>query len=51
MKKKRTKTRRSFRSRFCNVDKFEELGMDTDSRYLALAHENLYDFVLPAEKR
>ena len=28
--------------KFCDVNKFEELEMDTDSLYLALAEENLY---------
>ena len=30
---------------FCDVNKFEELEMDTDSLYLALAEENLYDCI------
>ena len=29
--------------KFCDVQKFEEVEMDTDSLYLALAHENLYE--------
>ena len=33
----------NFFDKFCDVDKFGELEMDTDSLYLALAHENLYD--------
>ena len=41
----------NFFDRFCNVDKFEELEMDTDSLYLALAHENLYDCIRPAKKQ
>ena len=40
----------NFFDRFCNVDKFEELEMDIDSLYLALAHENLYDCIRPAKK-
>ena len=30
----------NFSSRFCDVNKFEELEMDTDSLYLALAEKN-----------
>ena len=41
----------NFFDRFCDVDKFEELEMDTDSLYLALAHENLYDCIRPAKKQ
>ena len=33
--------------KFRNVQLFEELEMDTDSLYLALAHENLYDCIKP----
>ena len=40
----------NFFDKFCNVDKFEELEMDRDSHYLALAHENLYDCIRPAKK-
>ena len=40
----------NFFDKFCNVNKFEELEMDTDSLYLALAGENLYDCIQP-EKR
>ena len=40
-----------FFDRFCDVDKFEELEMDTDSLYLAQAHENLYDCIRPAKKQ
>ena len=40
----------NFFDRFCDVDKFEDLEMDTDSLYLALAHENLYDCIRPAKK-
>ena len=32
----------NFFDKFCDVNKFEELEMDTDSLYLALAEENLY---------
>ena len=41
----------NFFDRFCDVDKFEELEMDTDSLYLALAHENLYDCIRPAKNK
>ena len=41
----------NFFDRFCDVDKFEELEMDTDSLYLAVAHENLYDCIRPAKKQ
>ena len=40
----------NFFDKFCDVDKFEELEIDTDSLYLALAHENLYDCIRPAKK-
>ena len=40
----------NFFDRFCDVDNFEELEMDTDSIYLALAHENLYNCFRPARK-
>ena len=33
----------SFFERFCDVNKFEELKMDTDSLYLALSEKELYD--------
>ena len=39
----------NFFDRFCDVDKFEELEMDTDSLCLALAQENLYDCSRPAK--
>ena len=35
----------NFFTRFCDVNKFEELEMDTDSLYLALAEKELEDFV------
>ena len=41
----------NFFDRFCDVDKFEELEMDTDSLYLAIAHENLNDCIRPAKKQ
>ena len=40
----------NFFDKFCDVDKFEELEMDTDSLYLALVHENLYDCIRTAKK-
>ena len=40
----------NFVDKFCDVDKFEELERDTDSLYLALALENLYDCIRPAKK-
>ena len=40
-----------FFDKFCNVNKFEELKMDTDSLYIALAEENLYDCIRTEEKR
>ena len=40
----------NFFKKFCDVDKFEELKMDSASFYLALAHENLYDCIRPAKK-
>ena len=39
-----------FFDKFCDVDTFEELEMDTDSLYLALAHDNLYDCIRPSKK-
>ena len=36
---------------FCDANKFEELEMDTDSLFLTLAHENLYDCIRPAKKQ
>ena len=37
----------SFFSRFLDVNKFEELEMDTDLRYLALAERELEDCIRP----
>ena len=37
----------NFFTRFCDVHKFEELEMDTDSLYLALSEKELEDFVRP----
>ena len=40
----------NFFNEFCDVNKFEELEMDTDSLYLALAEENLYDCIKPDKR-
>ena len=40
----------NFSGKFCDTEKHEELGMDTNSLYLALSEKNLKDIVLP-EKR
>ena len=40
----------NFFDKFCDVDNFEKLGMDTDSRYLELAYENSYDCIRLAKK-
>ena len=40
----------NFFAKYCDVNKFEELEMDTDSLYLALAEKEVEDCVLP-EKR
>ena len=37
----------NFFTRFCDVNKFEELEMDTDSLYLALAEEEVENFLRP----
>ena len=37
----------NFFTRFCDVNKFEELEMDTDSLYLALAEKELEDCIRP----
>ena len=39
-----------FFKKFCDADKFEELGMDTDSLYLALSEENLEAVNLPGKR-
>ena len=41
----------NFFDKFCDVQKFEELEMDTDSLYLALAHENLYECIKPEMRK
>ena len=35
----------TFFERFCDVNKFKELEMDTDSLYLALSEKVLYDWI------
>ena len=37
----------NFFAKFCDVDKFEELEMDTDSLYLALAEKEVEDCIKP----
>ena len=40
----------NFFERFCDVNKFEELEMDTDSLYLALSEQKLYDCIREESK-
>ena len=40
----------NFFHKYCNENNFEELEMDTDSLYLALAEDNLDDCILPDTK-
>ena len=40
----------NFFTRFCDVNKFEELGMDTDSLLLALAEKELEGCIRPEMK-
>ena len=40
----------NFFERFCDVNKFEELEMDTDSLYLALSEKELYDCIQEESK-
>ena len=40
----------NFFERFCDVNKFEELEMDTDSLYLALSGKELYDCIREESK-
>ena len=40
----------NFFHKFCDVDTFEDLEMDTDSLYLALAYDNLYNCIRPSKK-
>ena len=36
--------------KFCDVNEFEELELDTDSLYLAFAEENFYDCIQPDKR-
>ena len=40
----------NFSERFCDVNKFEELEMDTDSLYLALSEKELHDCIREESK-
>ena len=40
----------NFFERFCDVNKFEELEMDTDSLYLAMSEKDLYDCIREESK-
>ena len=40
----------NFFDEFCDVNKFEELELDTDSLYLALTEENFYDCIKPDKR-
>ena len=40
----------NFFERFCDLNKFEELEMDTDSLYLALSEKDLYDSIREESK-
>ena len=40
----------NFFHKYCDENKIEELEMDTDSLYLALAEDNLDDCILPKKK-
>ena len=40
----------NFFERFCDVNKFEELAMDTDSLYLAVSEKDLYDCIREESK-
>ena len=40
----------NFFDEFCDVNKFEELEMDTDYLYLALAEEDLDDCIFPSKR-
>ena len=41
----------TFFDKYCNVKKFEELEMDTDSLFPVLSEHDLYDCVRPAMKK
>ena len=36
--------------KFCDTDKYDELGMDTDSLYLALSEENMEAVIVPKKR-
>ena len=40
----------NFFDKFCDVTNFEELEMNPDSLYLALAEKNLYDCIQPYKR-
>ena len=40
----------NFFDNFCDVNKFEEVEKDTDSRYLDLAEEILDECILPSKR-
>ena len=40
----------NFFKKFCDIDKYGELEMDTDSLYLALSEENLEDVIFPGKR-
>ena len=40
----------NFDDKFCDLNKFEESEIDTDSPYLALAEENLNNCIQPEKK-
>ena len=40
----------NFFDKFCDAKNFEELEMDTELLYLALADENLYDCIQPDKR-
>ena len=40
----------NFFDKLYDVNKFEELEMDTNSIYLALVEENLYDCIKPVKR-
>ena len=40
----------NFFKKFCDTDKYEEIGMDTDSLYLVLSEENLENVIVPKKR-
>ena len=40
----------NFFDKFCDVSKFEELELDTDFLYLALAEDNSYAYIFPSKR-